>query len=85
MADADHAMSRAACGMHGMEPRVGKLKARAVTATSCRSHFRIVTMTHISSAFPMNTAPFAVNALRVLRVHPCLARPVSVADEPAQV
>jgi hypothetical protein len=84
MANTSHAMSHAARAMHGMEPRMGRPKARAVTATSCPSHSRTVPMT-ISSAFPMNTVALAMNSPGVLRVRLCPARSVSVADELAQV
>src|SRR5262249_28106076 len=79
MANTSHAMSHAARAMHGMEPRMGRPKARAVTATSRRS--RTVTMTAIGSAFPMNAVALAMNSVGVLRVLRRLARPVSLADE----
>ena len=85
MANTSHAMSHAARAMHGMEPRMGRPEARAMTATSCPSRTRTVTMTAISSAFPMDAVALAMNRLGVLRVHLCLARPVSLADELAQV
>jgi hypothetical protein len=85
MANTSHAMTHAARGMHGMEPRMGRPKARAVTATSCPSHSRTVPTMPISSAFPMNAVALAMNSLGVLRVHLCLARSVSLADELAQV
>jgi hypothetical protein len=81
MANASDAMSHAGRAMHVMEPRMGRPKTRAVSATSCRSRSRTVTMTPISSAFPMNAVALAMNGLGVLRVHRCLARPVSIADE----
>lgn len=84
MANTSHAMTHAARGMHGMEPCMGRPKARAVTATSCPSHSRTVTMT-FSSAFPTDAVALAMNSPGVLRVHLCVARPMSVADELAQV
>ena len=72
MANPSHAMSHAAHGMHGMEPRMGRPEARAVIDTSCRSHSGAVTTMHISSTFPMNTAALAVNGLRVLCMRRCL-------------
>ena len=84
MANTRHAMSHAHA-MHAMGPRVGRPKARAVIAASCHSLSRTLTVMAISSAFPMNAVALAMNSLGVVRMHLCLARPVSLADELAQV
>ena len=85
MANTSHAMSHAARAVHGMGPRMGGPEARGVTATSSRGRSRAVTTTPISSAFLMNAIALAMNSVGVLRVHLCLARSVSLADEFAHV
>ena len=65
MAHAAHSMAHTA---HPLGPRMGRSKARAMIDTSCRSHSTAVAMASVSSAFPMNTAAFAVHGLSVLRM-----------------
>ena len=67
-----HAMSYTAHSTHAVEPRMSRSEARAVTDTSCRSHFTTVATADVTSAFPMNATALAVDGLSVLRMRRCL-------------
>ena len=73
MTHAAHPMSHTAHSTRAVEPCMSRSEVRAVTDTSCRSHFITVATAHVRSAFPMNAVALTVDTLRVLRMRRCLA------------
>jgi hypothetical protein len=79
---------------HAVRPAEGGPKACAVTSTSRSSRLGGMASANIrrASATSCRSTPatnrrgtLAVNCLGVLRMHRCLARPVRVTHEPAEV
>ena len=72
-------------GMHSVRTPEARLKARAVSHTSCSRHLGTVASAHARGALAMHAAALAVNRLSVLRMHRCLARAARAAHHSAKV